>query len=82
MKRPEKQLPSKANFSHFFQLNCSNFRLKQFERPYVKEFKFEWVWVELESKSGFQRQSVTKYLRLTLVFSRVKQQLAYRLMSF
>ena len=34
----------------------------------VKEIKFEGVWGELESKTGFQRQSVTKYLRLTLVF--------------
>ena len=34
----------------------------------VKETKFEGVWDELESKKGFQRESVTKYLRLTLVF--------------
>ena len=33
----------------------------------VKEIKFEGVWDELESKAGFQRESVTKYLRLTLV---------------
>ena len=33
----------------------------------VKEIKFQGVWDELESKNGFQRQSVTKYLRLTLV---------------
>ena len=33
----------------------------------VKEIKCEGVWGELESKTGFQRQSVTKYLRLTLV---------------
>ena len=30
----------------------------------VKGIKFEGVWAELESKEGFQRQSVTKYLRL------------------
>ena len=29
---------------------------------------FEEVWGKLESKKGFLRQSVTKYLRLTLVF--------------
>ena len=29
----------------------------------VKEIKFEGVWEKLESKAGFQRQSVTKYLR-------------------
>ena len=34
----------------------------------VKEIKFEGVWDELESKNGFKRQSVAKYLRLTLVF--------------
>ena len=34
----------------------------------VKEIKFEGVWDELGSKKLFQRQSVTKYLRLTLVF--------------
>ena len=34
----------------------------------VKEIKFEGVWGELESNKGFKRQSVTKYLRLTLVF--------------
>ena len=34
----------------------------------VKKNKFEGVWGELESKKGFQRQSVTKYLRLTLAF--------------
>ena len=33
MKRSEKQLQSKANFGHVFQLNCPNFKLKQCERP-------------------------------------------------
>ena len=35
----------------------------------VKEIKFEEVWGKLESITGFQRQSVTNYLRLTLVFT-------------
>ena len=35
----------------------------------VKKIKFEGVWDKLESKKGLQRQSVTKYLRLTLKFS-------------
>ena len=35
----------------------------------VKEIKLEGVWGVLESKTGFQRQSLTKYLRLTLVFT-------------
>ena len=34
----------------------------------VKEIKFEEVWGKLKSKKGFQIQSFTKYLRLTLVF--------------
>ena len=34
----------------------------------VKEINFEEVWDELESKKDFQRQSVTKYLRLTPFF--------------
>ena len=29
---------------------------------------FEWVWDELESKKYYKKQSVKKYLRLTLVF--------------
>ena len=35
----------------------------------VKEITFEGVWGELESKSGFQKQSFTKYFRLTVVFT-------------
>ena len=35
----------------------------------VKEIKFEGVWGELESRRGFQAQSVSRYLGLTLVFS-------------
>ena len=33
----------------------------------VKEIKFEGVWGKLEAKDYFQRQSFTKYLRVTLV---------------
>ena len=33
VKRSEKQLPSKANFSAFLLLNCPNFRLKLCEKP-------------------------------------------------
>ena len=33
----------------------------------VKEFKFEEVCGRLESKAGFQRQSVAKCLKITLV---------------
>ena len=34
----------------------------------VKEIKFEGAWGGLETKKGFQRQSFTKYLRLTLTY--------------
>ena len=34
----------------------------------VKEIKFQGVWDEIEAKKCFQRQSLTKYLRLNLVF--------------
>ena len=34
----------------------------------VKEMKFEGFWGKLEAKNFFQRQSFTKYLRVTLVF--------------
>ena len=33
----------------------------------IKEIKFEGVWGNSESKKGFQRQSLTKYLRLAVV---------------
>ena len=36
----------------------------------LKEVNFKRVWGNLESKTGFQRQQVTKYLRLTQVFTR------------
>ena len=35
----------------------------------VKEIKFEGVWGELESKTDFQTQLVTKSLRLSVVFT-------------
>ena len=38
----------------------------------VKEIKFEGVWGNLESKKGFRRQSVTKYLRLGFMCNRGK----------
>ena len=63
-----------VNFSIFLQLNLSNFWLNCVEDPavtkFVKEIKFEWVCSELGSKNCFQRQLLTKYLRLTLVFVR------------
>ena len=36
----------------------------------VKEINGEGVWGDLEAKNCFQRQSFTKYLRLTLAFMR------------
>ena len=56
-------------FALFLQLNCSKFRLKQYQSlrvtKIVQEIKFEGVRDESESKKGFQRQSLTKYLRHT-----------------
>ena len=35
-----------------------------------KEITFEGVWGKLEAKKSLQKQSITKYLRETLVFMR------------
>ena len=72
MKRSKKRLPNKANFSTFYNLialilgsNC----VIGLELPKtVKESKSERVRGELKAKKCLQRQSFTKYLRLTLVF--------------
>ena len=37
---------------------------------YSKKLSLKGVWIELESKTCFQRQSFKKYLRLTLVYMR------------
>ena len=38
---------------------------------FVIEINSEGVWGELESQKGLQRQSIIKYLRLTLVFMEI-----------
>ena len=51
--------------------NFHNVRLKKGERlttKIVKEIKFGEAFDELEMKKRFQRQLLTKYLRLTIVF--------------
>ena len=72
-KKSEKYFSSKINFSTFLQLSCSNFRLtcdkdltvtKNVKKIGLKGLE------QLRSKNCFQRQSWTKYLRLTLVFMR------------
>ena len=69
VKRSEKQLSIKGSFCPFFQLNCPNYRLKQCRKPQTyQNCQRKWVWDELGSRKVFQRQSVAKYLRLTLVF--------------
>ena len=40
-----------------------------------KEVKFQEVWDELKSKTGFHRQSVTKYLRLILAFTSLQEKI-------
>ena len=72
VKRSEKQLPSKANFSLFLLLTCSNFSLELCDRHYsyqnCQKIGFGGVCGELEAKNCFQRQSFTKYLKQILVF--------------
>ena len=72
VKRLEKQLPSKGSFSSFLPLNCSNFGLKDCERPYSyqkceKKIKFGRICGDLESKKSFQRQKLRKYLKVVHV---------------
>ena len=73
----EKQLPSKAIFRTSLSRNFPNVRLKKGERlvtKIVKEIKFGGAFDELESKKRFQRQLLTKYLRLTILFVRNSSQ--------
>ena len=68
-----KELASKANFSTFLLLSCSNFKLKLCKRHW-SDWKFQWnhVWRCLrwsELKHCSQRRSFTKYFRQTLVFT-------------
>ena len=63
VKRSGKHLSSKANFSTFLQISCSNFRLKLCQtlqaEKIIKQIKFERVWGGLEAKKCFQRRSIT-----------------------
>ena len=72
LERSDKKLTIKANFYPFFQFNSSNFRLKQCQKPQSYQICQKKLSLKesgkLKTKSGFQRQSVTKYVRLTLVF--------------
>ena len=73
MKRSKKQLPSKANFSLFYNLTALIIGYKSVKdlrvTKIVKEIKFVAVRGELESKRGLQRQSFTGYWRLNLAFA-------------
>lgn len=65
----EKQLASKAHFSSFLQLNSFSFTIKLCERAQsYKNFKFEAGKKSQKQQRGFQRQSFTKKLRITLGF--------------
>ena len=59
-------------FFFLLQLDLFNFRLKPWKGlrviKNVKQTKFQRVWVELELKKHFPRESAAKYLILTLVF--------------
>ena len=59
VKRPDKELPGKANSSTFVQLNCCNSRLNvgglNFRSAKIlKHIKFEEISGELEGKKYFQ----------------------------
>ena len=72
LKRWDKQLPIKANFSPFCILISLILGLKSVKdlsiTKIVKEMTLEGIWDELVSKKCFQRQSFTKYFWLTIVF--------------
>ena len=73
VKRWEKHLASKANFSTSLLISCSNFKIKLCKRHW-SDWKFQWnhVWRDLgwlELKNCSQRRSFTKYFRQTLVFT-------------
>ena len=71
-KRSERQLSTKSNFCpfcQFYPLPSSYNTLKSVRINKIsKTNMFEAVWRQLESKKGFQRESIAKYLRLTLGF--------------
>ena len=52
VKKSEEELQSKANFSTFLQLNCTNSKLKLCYQNGQRN-KFEGVWGELEEKKCF-----------------------------
>ena len=57
-----------ALFSNIIALTLASESVKSVRITIIfKENNFEGVWNDLESKSRVQRQSVKKYLRLTLV---------------
>ena len=60
----------KVSFSFMLQHNCSNYRLKCPKdlrvTKIVKIIRFAGVCRKLETEVCFQKQQVTKYLRLTL----------------
>ena len=60
VERSGKWSSSKAYFSAFLQISCSNFMLKLCQMlkvmTIVKEIKFKGVWGELEARNCFQRQ--------------------------
>ena len=70
--RSETQLQSKTNIALFCKLNVLILGLKSVigikATKIAREIKFKGVRNELEPKKGFQRQAVTQYLRLTLVY--------------
>ena len=71
VKRSQKQLSRKRTFALFYNLIALTLGLNSAKgltlSKIIEEINFQGVWDELGSRKVFQRQSVTKYLRLTLV---------------
>ena len=72
MKRSGKQLSSKENvvlLSKLIALGLGQNIVKGLKvTKTFKKIRFDEVWGKIESKKGFQRQSVIKHFTLTLVF--------------
>ena len=71
VKRSQKQLSRKRTFALFYNLIALTLGLNSAKglrlSKIIEEINFQGVWDELGSRKVFQRQSLTKYLRLTLL---------------
>ena len=68
------KLSSKTKFSSFSEIDCSNFRFKLCEKPqsylnFPKKIGLKGNWDKLEVKKRFHRESWTKSMGQSLVFT-------------